>query len=108
MQNRFIAILCLAMCLAVLAGCKRPQEPQSEQPAAVPTTRPVAAPSGERFQFAGERFPRIDGSTATIPLIEAVTCALLGKQHYEKSKSFTFIVCAKCRSHGSRAFIGTL
>ena len=34
------------------------------------------------FTFTEENFPRIDGSTATIPLIEAVTSLLLGKPRW--------------------------
>ena len=52
-------------------------------PVVPPNTTPLATPSGEGFQFTEENFPCIDGSTATIPLIEAVTCALLGKPRSE-------------------------
>ena len=102
MKKLLSVILCLSVCLAVFAGCKNTQEPEPEQvqapestqgltpsptptiapvvmPSTTPVTSPVAMPVSDRFPFTEENFPRIDGSTATIPLIEAVTSALLGK-----------------------------
>ena len=53
-------LLLIIMCFVILGGCAKLGKP-------------------ETFLFTEENYPRIDGSTATIPLIEAVECALLGK-----------------------------
>jgi len=60
-----------------------PSTVPSTVPSTAPSTIPSATPSREEFPFTEENFPRIDGSTATIPLIEAVTSALLGKPRSE-------------------------
>lgn len=62
-------LLPVLLCLIMLAGCNKTPyvEPTPEESAYTP------------FVFTQENFPRVDGSTATIPLIEAVESALLKK-----------------------------
>ena len=74
----------------MLTACGNDTAPTSPAPsgplptAAVPSTSaPVSAPASASpseagFSFTGDNMPRIDGSTATIPLISAVRSVLLG------------------------------
>lgn len=82
-MKKFLSII---MCVAILAGCTKTEKGEKEHdpsPTVIPTESPVVTatplPVKEKFQFTEENFPRIDGSTATIPLIEAVECVLLEK-----------------------------
>ncbi|MCL2046357.1 MAG: substrate-binding domain-containing protein [Oscillospiraceae bacterium] len=68
MKKTIILMLCLTICLSLIIGCKKEIQ---------------ATPFDAGYPYTEENFPRIDGSTATIPLIEAVTCALLGKPRWE-------------------------
>ena len=61
--------LSVMLCLVILSGCAMLKKPGGEVM--------------ERFPFTEENYPRVDGSTATIPLIEAVECTLLGKARTE-------------------------
>lgn len=79
-------ILLMILCLVTLGGCSVVEKPEVEEtpslaPTSVPTSLVSPTPSlvEEKFLFTEENYPRVDGSTATIPLIEAVECALLGK-----------------------------
>ena len=115
MKKSLAFILCVALCLSILTGCKKtpeyspsqapspspeptqaatpsplipvPTPPTTPLPTAAPiitpAETPIATPSTGVFPFTEENFPRIDGSTATIPLIEAVTSALLKKPRSE-------------------------
>lgn len=65
-------LLWMVLCFVMLAGCAKVAEPP-----------PSPLPVEEAFPFTEENYPRVDGSTATIPLIEAVECALLGKPRAE-------------------------
>ena len=97
--------ICLALLLAAsLAGCvKTPSEPEptqapadtqslnteppvtdqapaTEPPATEPpATEPPATEDPEAFRFPRENFPRLDGSTACLPMAEAVCSVLLGE-----------------------------
>ena len=97
--------ICLALLLAAsLAGCvKTPSEPEptqapadtqslnteppvtdqapaTEPPATEPpATEPPATEDPEAFRFTRENFPRLDGSTACLPMAEAVCSVLLGE-----------------------------
>lgn len=76
-MKKFLPIL---LCLVILGGCAKPEKPEAEG-VSVPSSSPPPSSSQaeERSLFTEENYPRVDGSTATIPLIEAVQCALLGK-----------------------------
>ncbi|MCL2126481.1 MAG: substrate-binding domain-containing protein [Oscillospiraceae bacterium] len=60
-----------------------PATPPGDAQTSSPATAPAATPALESYPFSEANFPRIDGSTATIPLIEAVTSALLGMPRSE-------------------------
>ena len=58
-------------------------------PAATPAPTPVPAPAetpapeAELFVFTRENFPKLDGSTSTAPLAQAVCAVLLGESREE-------------------------
>ena len=91
-MKRFITCLCVVLSILLLAGC---WSAPTETPVASPDTSPSASStppadvSTEPFVFTAENMPRIDGSTATIPLGEAVTSVLLGKPRAESAVEFT-------------------
>lgn len=84
-MKRIGSLLALALTL-FLAGC------QSAPPAA---DTPVPTPAPDQFVFTRENFPRLDGSTATVPLGQAVASVLLGESresvdnliHFSKTSS---------------------
>ena len=53
-------------------------EPTAE-PTPEPTAEPTPEPAEEPFRFTRENFPRLNGSTSTVPLAEAVCSTLLGE-----------------------------
>ncbi|MBR3076339.1 MAG: substrate-binding domain-containing protein [Oscillospiraceae bacterium] len=105
MKQHLLAFLTVLALLAALAGCTTQPAPSetaaptgSAQPdttASVETTAPTtpgesaapvdtaAAPETEtpapEFRFTRENFPRLDGSTACLPMAEAVCSVLLGE-----------------------------
>ena len=70
-----------ALCL--LAACAAPAEtqpgPQTLPAAQEPADAPEPVQEPETFTFTRENFPRLDGSTSTVPLAEAVCAVLLGE-----------------------------
>jgi phosphate transport system substrate-binding protein len=86
-MKRIFVFLLTCVTVAALAACG-PGAPASESPtpeastvaptSAEASASPTASPSAELFAFTSENMPRIDGSTATIPLISAVRSVLLG------------------------------
>ena len=81
-------ILLIALCLLFLIGCvSSPKTPEaSPTPVLTQTPPPVTKPLPHfepPFPFTEENYPRVDGSTATIPLIEAVESVLLQKPRSE-------------------------
>jgi len=87
-MSRKIIILLLIITMALLAvSCKGGGEadapvvdgttpPVQEE---TPPTQGVAPPVREEYVFTRENFPRMDGSTSTAPLAQAVACVLLGE-----------------------------
>lgn len=74
----------LLFTLTLLAGCT-PQGPAlTPDPTATPEPTPV------QFRFTRENFPRLDGSTATVPLGQAVAAVLLGESREEASDLIQF------------------
>ena len=63
----FLGLLCLLLCACVA------------QPVASPPPTIDAAPSASAFVFTRANMPRLDGSTSTAPLAEAVCSVLLGE-----------------------------
>ncbi|MDD5938053.1 MAG: substrate-binding domain-containing protein [Clostridiales bacterium] len=70
-----------AALLLGLCGCQ-------SQPAAVPSAPATPAPG--QFVFTRDNFPRLDGSTATVPLGQAVASVLLGESREEVSDLIQF------------------
>ncbi|MBO4418584.1 MAG: substrate-binding domain-containing protein [Oscillospiraceae bacterium] len=99
-NNKFIiAILILALTATLLAGCEN--KPQTTTEAPVQTTGQTQPQTTEKteptttdapvittaeptdavteFRFTRENFPRLDGSTACLPMAEAICSVLLGE-----------------------------
>ncbi|MDR1735921.1 MAG: substrate-binding domain-containing protein [Oscillospiraceae bacterium] len=77
-------LLCLVLLLPVLVSCTgtpavSPSENPSPTPSPAASPVPTTAPPPEPLVFTEENFPRIDGSTATIPLAQTVYSSFLGK-----------------------------
>ena len=64
---------------------ENPQEQQGEQPEENPQDQPEVE---DGFRFTKENMPVIDGSTATIPLIEALYSVALGVSREEAAEMF--------------------
>lgn len=77
-------LLCAVMILSACSGFTLPFS-NRESSATVADTETTAgteesvAIAIEEFVFTRENFPRIDGSTSTVPLAEAIACVLLGE-----------------------------
>ena len=98
MKKHIIFIIAAALVFS-LASCKKAEQPQVESNQPPGTASPAAPPESaataatgqtpaaetEAFRFTTENMPVIDGSTATIPLIEAVCSVLLGIPRAEAS-----------------------
>ena len=102
-RNRVICLLMAAFLLLGLCACGGKPQPApspsgapmaSPEPTAAPTTVPTPEPTTETpFTFTQQNFPRLNGSTSTVPLAEAVCSALLGESredvgdliHFEKT-----------------------
>ena len=78
MKRQLAGLAALFMSLGLLAACTPAAAPGPE---GTPTPTPAAppAPTGEVFTFTRENLPRLDGSTSTAPLAEAVCSVLLGE-----------------------------
>ncbi|MDR0324804.1 MAG: substrate-binding domain-containing protein [Oscillospiraceae bacterium] len=100
MQKKRFAIL---LALLLVAGCTSPSvspdttedvspSPPPEETLSSPEPTPslFLEPSSIPFQFTEENFPRIDGSTANIPLGQMVYSALLGKSAEEAEAFINF------------------
>lgn len=77
-MKRRPALLAFILLIALMAACG---PAQTDTPTASPadaTQSPPPSETAEVFVFTPENMPRIDGSTATIPLISAVRSVLLG------------------------------
>ncbi len=73
-MRRILSALAAAALLLLAAGCAaRPAGPDAAS----------SAPSAEPFRFTRENFPRLNGSTATVPLGQAVASVLLGESREE-------------------------
>ena len=84
----FVAVMILLPAL-LLSGCKNDTGVVSSgvspdaSPGDTKETPAASAPAQKEFVFTRENFPRMDGSTATVPLAEAVACVLLGESRDE-------------------------
>jgi len=94
MKQKINLALCLTFTLAllVLTACApNPSATPAPSVSVEPTAPPTPEPTAEviRFTFTEENFPRLDGSTATIPLGEAIQSVLLGKPRSDCGVSFS-------------------
>ena len=86
---KYLSIALAALLLFALTACTSPAVPAgTEAPTGTQTTPaaetnesqpPAETESGASFRFTRENFPRLDGSTACIPLGEAICSVLLGE-----------------------------
>jgi len=84
MKKPFLCLLCLTV---LLCGCA--VSPSPNPPTQVPADSQTSEPEVPLFQFTEGNFPRLDGSTANIPLGEATQALLLGKPREECPVDFT-------------------
>ena len=68
------------LALMLLAGCGKAPE----------TPAPAPAPEPQQFVFTRENFPRLNGSTSTVPLGQAIASVLLGESREEVSDLIQF------------------
>jgi len=78
-KNTFPALIAAFLCLG-LAACA----------GKAPAPMPEAAPDPAAFTFTRENFPRLDGSTSTAPMAEAVCAVLLGESREEAADLVQF------------------
>lgn len=74
-----ILIPILLIALLFLNSCHA-KAPNSSGGAADTSTHSSSTPSEDKFVFTKENFPRMDGSTSTIPLGQAIASVLLGEK----------------------------
>lgn len=93
MKKYSIPALVLALTL-LLAACGGPAAETTPTPEPTPevtaTPTPEPTPTPELFRFTRENFPKLDGSTATVPLGQAVAAVLLGESREEASELISF------------------
>lgn len=86
---RKLLMLCLLLPMLALAACAeppQPNEPVDTPEDTTPVDVPEPAPADEPFAFTLDNMPIIDGSTANIPMIEAVYAVLLGLPRAEAAE----------------------
>ena len=79
-MRRIIAFALSLLLLLGLAACAKAPEPA---PTEAPTATPEATPTPEQFRFTRENFPRLNGSTAMVPLGQAIASVMLGETREE-------------------------
>ncbi len=94
MKRLLAAGLSLALLSAGLTGCT-PSGTQSPAPTQSPSgptisVSPAATPAADQFVFTRGNFPRLDGSTSTVPLAQAVAAVLLGESREEAADLVEF------------------
>ena len=93
MKKYSIPALALTLTL-LLAACGGPAAETTPTPEPTPevtaTPTPEPTPTPELFRFTRENFPKLDGSTATVPLGQAVAAVLLGESREEASELISF------------------
>lgn len=88
-------LLPLLLVLCLLAGCRRAAPPETAAPSVpdpspspVETAEPTAPPLSLRFTR--ENFPRLNGSTSTVPLGQAIASVLLGERRADVADLIRF------------------
>lgn len=93
LKKVFLTVLAIAL---LLAACGSPTAEETPTPTPEPTPEatatptPTPEPTPEPFRFTRENFPKLDGSTATVPLGQAVAAVLLGESREEVSGLISF------------------
>jgi phosphate transport system substrate-binding protein len=78
MMKRRPTLIAVILLMALMAACGPAGTGTPSASPADATQSPPPSETAAAFQFTQENMPRIDGSTATIPLISAVRSVLLG------------------------------
>ena len=90
MMKRRKYILPILTLTLLLSACGGPAAGNTPTPEATVTPVSEPTPTPELFRFTRENFPRLDGSTATVPLGQAVAAVLLGESREEASDLISF------------------
>ncbi len=80
-MKKTIRFAALSLSLLLLGGCAQPAPAPTATPEPVPVSTPE--PVQTEFVFTRGNFPRLNGSTSTVPLGEAVCSVLLGESREE-------------------------
>lgn len=83
-----IKLVAASLALLLAGGCSGSGRPEPTDPPPVQTVSPI--PEGEAFVFTRENFPRLNGSTSTVPLGEAICSVLLGETRTQVSDLVQF------------------
>lgn len=84
-------MLAALLCLCVLAGCSAAPMPTPTEATPAPTEQTDAPTEPtDVFTFTRENFPRMDGSTAMVPLGEAIASVLLGESREDVADLVNF------------------
>ncbi|MBQ9492668.1 MAG: substrate-binding domain-containing protein [Oscillibacter sp.] len=98
-RSAILSVLAILAVLCLLTGCgEKDVHPDSDNPppAETETAEAPAAPVGEnQFVFTRDNFPRLDGSTSTLPLGQAVASVLLGEPRAKVSDFIRFSKTAR-------------
>lgn len=95
MKRFFSLALSLALVFA-LTSCTPAGSQATPEPSATASVEPTPAasvaptPAAEPFRFTRENFPRLDGSTANVPLGQAIAAVLLGESRESVSDLIHF------------------
>ena len=119
-MKKLLSVLCALALVLSLTACQKPVQTEDPTPSAAPTETqaPTQAPAETpappasdvelpegAFRFTRENFPRMDGSTATVPMAEAVASVLLGEsresvtnlcQFNRTTQSFRNLMAGEC------------
>lgn len=88
MKRTVSLLLCLMFLLPVCGCAKQPEPSPTTPPTAANTPEPTPEPTP--FVFTAENFPRMNGSTSTVPLGEAILSELLGISREEAAQRVSF------------------
>ena len=97
-MKKLLALILSLLLLLALSACGQiavpppPEPPASEQDTQPPAKTPEApaSPQPGQFVFTRENFPRLNGSTAMVPLGQAIASVLLGETREEVSDLIQF------------------
>lgn len=80
MKKGIALLMTLLLVAALFVGCSgKPADKETEKPTEIATETPTETIPDDVFRFTRENFPRMDGSTACVPLGQALASVLLGE-----------------------------